>query len=431
MHNCKFRIIKWLFQILIIFSLLVILARSGLMPVVMPENLTDSLIDATDIFFSGERHASPKLLLNEWTDKLTGSRNIHNAKNRLAFARDLLDRWFAWHLKFVRFTANHPDIRKAMPDYRIGFQKELAARILNNRITQNRIFIRLYALDDKRKLIAGFKKDKSGKILSLKQDEVKNIKNVSLDSRGVISINSQDRIVFTTSFLSPARRRKGILVLETSAVMLQKQLEISVTDSDMWIALDSRHLSKPGFSKKTDSFISQIKQDLADKKLKISSLKGQKFIQNKEESRRFFQYKWKPSSADFVLELLLIQPEKDFKSAIKLGAIILIILAIMLLIVLLYRRVSLGIRKYIHEYNIDRELQQLTLQKAVSAGKNLSQATGDAGRVIHEQAVLLENAVHLAAKRRVKVIHSISPASSKKHTVNEQSTVDDFKWIEL
>lgn len=416
--------LRWLIRILLIPAVLVILARSGLMPVVMPESITDGIIDVTEFFFQSERNATFLSVVEDWADRITGLRKMKEAESRSSFLREQVNRWTGQMLHSARYIANHSSIRSALPDYGTVYNKLFAERYLQQKLKIYPEIRQIILYDSQKRVIAYAGTNRSGVSPVAGQ-----FPESKIDNPGQVYILKDGTVRFITAFLSPGRRKRGTLVLDSSSDRLQEALKQATESAGYWMFLtdtDGRIIQTSGVS---GTFNSELMKKLTSGQVQPENLAGQKFLKIGDRSRRLLQSKWSPEHARFVLHLLVILPEPDLMLPLRLAGIVVLGLVIFTAIYLTAGRVMRRIAEYQHGVRITRELKQLALTKAVSAGKQLSEAADEAGSLFQEQAALLGTVLDKAESTRVKVIQR--PRSVPVKPVQQkQSLLDDLLWVE-
>jgi len=414
-------IIKYVRDILLVLITVVILARSGNMPVIVPEKFNDFIIDTTEAFLSGDFFHSFRGFMSDTADYVNKGEKAVDIKEELINYHSLLSNYFLRTKKNLLFLASRNKIRGALPD----FNKSLTALFAQNLL--DRIIYDYHDVDQ----ISLIRANKSvvlsaRRLKTLKFDEKKlDITEIGglAKVQGVKTfILGDNRFCLVTHVFSRMREKEGYLVL----VLNHRQIEK---------VFSQRQQYKSGYfpfiyNKKNMLFVEGrkskalllLKKKLVDARISIEILKNKTYIDLGEISYRVLL---KPLFTGHSIQLGIIGVEGSIIPFLLLiSRSILLIFAIWLLIYLV-RLIYRTILEMVKHEKLANDFNKLLLKKSIDTNRKVL----NAAEISFKKTVEFMDNINRSNKELIGLAQQKSQAKIKitKSVLNS----DDSKFLEI
>ncbi len=198
----------------------VILARSGNMPVVIPEKINDFIIDTTESFLSGDFFHSFHGFMNDTADYVNKGEKAVNLKNELKSYQLLLNNYFSLTKKNLLYLASRDKIRRSLPDFKKSLSTLFAKNILSQIIDNYHDVDQISLIRVNKSVVVRVKRDKVNLFneRSIAFSKIRHLRKI----QGVsILILPANRFCLITHVFSKMREKEGYLVI----VLNQNQIK--------------------------------------------------------------------------------------------------------------------------------------------------------------------------------------------------------------
>ena len=370
-------VLRYTRDILIILIILVFLARTGNMPVLVPDKVTDFIIDMTGDLFNGRVFSSFGGFLSDIGDFfLTGGTDKENRK-KLELYKKRIEQYFDRTRRNILLLAAHPDIRRSLPDFRSAFSSMYAKALLEN--TVNQCFdVNLVAVyTHTGNLVA--QATQKGITNTIKQSEAVMLAKIVKKTRGVlVHFTSDSQIVFATSFASRRREKFGVLLMVLNTRGIQEQFsDIAQSKKYLFYCTGAKGKFYTGSALK-NTVNMRLKKELHKGVRSISLIREERFLTVGKNTRRSYVLPVRIGTQKTELWLGLLGPEGNILSFFLLMFRLAVLVAIIWLLLYLFRRIFYLARQIIRDRILSRKLLEVSLEKSLHAGSKAEFAAGKA-----------------------------------------------------
>jgi len=370
-------VLRYSRDILIVMIILVVLARTGNMPVLVPDKMTDFIIDVTSDLFSGRVFSSFQGFLSDIGDFfLDGGTDKHNRKN-LELYRKRIELYFERRRRNLLYIAAHPDIRRSLPDFQRAFAAMYARVKLENTIQDSSDVDRMAVYTGTGQLIAEAKR--TGLTNTPWRPGIKKLAPQVKSRRGVlVHFTTAGKILLATSFSSPFREKYGVLLLMLNQKGVSSQFhDLKKSKKFLFYCTDKdAHFfvgSSPG-SRLSRKFKAELQKGARS----IAFLQEERFITIAKETRRTYLHPLKFGEQKTELWLGLLGPDGNMLSFLLLMLRSGLLIGAIWLILFLMKKIFQLSRQILRDRLLSRKLQETVLEKSLAAGSRAEEAASTA-----------------------------------------------------
>lgn len=360
----------------IILGLLVWLARSDQMPQLVPPQVTDFLVDASDLVF-GSKGGGLGAAATDLADLALYGETDKNARTSLELFRLRVENWFSRILDNVAGIATHPLIRKALPDFGQTFSILFAADYLQNMVD------RFSDIDEV--ILFG----QAGVILRTSREGCLPLQPETIPQsvfeRARVSYSAElvplpgQRFLALASFFSPLREQQGYLLVILNSRALKKILSEYSTTSGSTLYLSTTE---------QDSLI-QAGQDRV--RVGTTALQHERFIDTAAGRKRNLALPIRLKGRESQLTVGILSPLVNPDALILFGARLVLFVVTLLVAVWLVRRLVSGITCLVRTHGLKGRLLLHALNASRGQGKRIVEGV--------ERMITTRSAAHYPVKQ--------------------------------
>ena len=366
-------VLRYTRDILIVLIILVFLARTGNMPVIVPDKVTDFIIDVTSDLFSGRVFSSFSGFLSDIGDFfLTGGTDRDN-RRKLELYRKRVEQYFDRSRRNLLYLAAHPDIRRCLPDYQSTFSGMYAKAMLENTVKECFDVDRMSVYSHRGiEITTAVRK---GVTHTLPADLVRQMAlEVKKRRHVLVRFTKRGGILFATSFSSRYREKYGMLVMELNNrgilallndASKSKNYHYYCADSGGRFYADSAPGSPIGRA---------YSKSLKSGKRNLSLVMEERFVKIGGESRRTYLFQLKIGRESSPLWIGLLGPDGNILSFVLLMLRLILLVGVIWLLLFLLRRILQLSRQIFRDRILSRKLLEVSLEKSLQAGSRVEEA---------------------------------------------------------
>ena len=385
-------------DLVIVLGLLVWLARSDQMPQVVPPQLTDFLVDVSDIVF-GSSGGGAGAAATDLADLALYGETDRNARRSLDLFRVRIENWFSRILDNVEGIVTHPLIRKVLPDFDQTLSLLFADEYLKNMVD------RFADIDEVILLVQGgviLRRTRTGCIPLQPETVPKNLLEKARSSYGAqLEPLPGQRFLVLASFLSPMRERQGyVLVLLNSSTLKKMMAEYPGADeSRLYLCVRDR---EP---------LIQSGQGTGWGYPTASALRHERFVDTGAGRKRNLAVSVRVGGAESGMTLGIFSPLANPDSLVMLGVRLLLLIVTVVVAVWLVRRLAGGVASLVHTHGLRERLLVHALDASLGHGKRM-----------------LEGARRIVSARPAvrRTIQQVAPARVTPPPRQSEETLPDF-----
>jgi len=343
------------------------------MPVLVPDKVTDFIIDVTGDLFSGRVFSSFGVFFADIGDFfLTGGTDRDNRKllNRY---RNRIEQYLERSRRNLLFIAAHPDVRRSLPDYGGAFASLYAKAMLQKMVRECFDIDIMAVYTAQGGLIAEVKRE--GETLKLSLADVKKLSGIVRKRRGaLIHFSPTGRIVLASSFSSKFREKYGVLVMVLNQKGIRSHLSDLKMRSDFFFFFSDRTGHFFVGSGKSSPFGVVFKKELQNGTRSVILLQEERFVTVAKQTRRTYLLPLRTDQKETCIWIGLLGPEGSIVSFVLLMMRMLFLVGIILLLLFLGRKIFALIRQIFRDRELSRKLLKVSLEKSLNAGNRVEAA---------------------------------------------------------
>lgn len=437
MKDITKNIIRYTVDVLIILIILVALARTNNMPVVVPEPISDFIIDTSNDILSGKAFSSFTAFLTEISDFFLSGGTDKQNKKKLKLYRDRINGYFEKTAQNLLYTSINPKIRRSLPDFNERLSGVFAQSLIQKLVDDYYDVDQISLISGRGRLIVRSKKtnallfneaqispDIYKKALSMRMPYVQTIKT--------------GRFLLIAPFSSVLREKRGFILMVLNTKAINEALEdVSLKDGNMVYIIDSDSkflIHSRIEQKKTMLFFDKVKKG----QIPISFLTDSKFTTIGAAVKRSYSV-----SLNAFLEsgrrvhIGLLAPEGSILRFIMLLVRFALFVFALVVLIFLVKKILRKTFILTREKRLTKKMLNLSLNKAITAGEEIRKAGEEAINAAKKGNEIAKNAVSgvkdLVQKRVNSAITGgsgskmIAPSGSSA-SYNKAEGGPEYKW---
>lgn len=385
-------ILRYSRDILIILIVLVVLARSGNMPVIVPDKVTDFIIDATQDLFSGKIFSSFSGFLSDVGDFfLQGGSDKQNRK-LLERYRGRLEQYFERSGRNLLHLAAHPDVRRALPDFQSRFGTLYASGVLQDMLDGCFDLDQMSLHTDTGALLArvlrpGTAEYQPGEAFAHLRTRLRTLRGVLIEPL------PDRRILVAAEFASRMRERQGLLLMVLNGRGIAALLEDVADPEGFLLYLTDRTGGHYAASPARSGYSREFLNALGSGKYPVSLLREEKYQKLPSGTRRSYLVPLRLPNSENAFYIGLLGPEGNVLSFVLLLLRMLLLIAVLVVLLYLVRRILGLSRGILRNRKLQRRMLELSLEKSLAAGSRAGEAAGLAVKATRHSTEAMERAV--------------------------------------
>ncbi|HOG64491.1 MAG TPA: cache domain-containing protein [Spirochaetota bacterium] len=341
----------------IVLALLVWLARSDQMPQVVPPQVTDFLVDMTDIVF-GSGGGGAGAAATDLADLALYGETDREARRDLELYKARIENWFARVLDNVDGIVTHPLVRRALPDFGQELSLMFAEDYLGGLITRYGDIDEILLHGQGGVFLRTTRENRE----PLPPEVVpQKILEKARAARGaILEPLPGQRFMLLASFLSPMRERQGTVVVVLNASTLKKLVAEYPGSGDSRLYLHVRG---------NDPLIESGQGSWGA--LPERALRHERFLDTRAGRKRNLALPVRIAGSESGIIIGLLSPPVDSSKLLLLGVRFLILVLTIFVTLWLVRRILSGIWKIIRTHGMREQLLLHALDASLGHGKKI------------------------------------------------------------
>ena len=404
MQGTRRTILIGLRDLAIVLALLVWLARTDAMPQVVPPQVTDFIVDVTDILF-GRQGGGAGAAVTDIAEMALYGEADRDVQRGLALYRARIENYFSRSADHLESLVSHPDIRKSLADFGDDLAGLYARDMLERMVGQYADLDEIVVWTDGRELARAGRAD----IVAFDRATVADaqLEEARKSYAPLVLPQAGNRFLLLASFFSPLREKSGYVAVLLNDRTIEKLLADFAGDADhaLYLAVPAVR----GWIGKVGPRQENLRRAWQDGKLTRELLGADRFVRVGDGIQRNIVAPIALGGGGEVL-LGMTAPLADSDKIALLALRLTLLAATLFIVVWLVRRLGRGIWKIMRSRSLRERLLVHALEKSGQTARRIVEGTKNIARrprairprtlAVAEAAGTARESVPLAARTR-------------------------------